>query len=409
HGLRAEHYNGVNLEGAPVSTGVEANAAVAWDNQDRETSSRWSGWITPTQTGEYHFRLASQNGYRVWVDNRLVVDEWGVGDAPALTTGAVTLQANHAYAIKVEGVQRAVRGEQHLVWSTPASNGDDAVAAAQQADVVIFVGGLSARVEGEEMRVQAEGFAGGDRTSLDLPAPQQRLLERVSAVGKPVVFVLMSGSAVSINWADAHVPAIIEAWYPGGQGGAAVASLIAGDYSPAGRLPVTFYKSVDQLPAFTDYSMAHRTYRYFDGEVLYPFGYGLSYTSFSYANARVSNARLRASGTVTVSVDVTNSGAMDGDEVVQLYLTHPGVAGAPIRALTGFQRIHLARGEARTVAFTLRDRALSTVDETGARRITPGQVDVWVGGGQPGARAGLVPASGAATQFRITSRATLPK
>ncbi|MES1201079.1 MAG: glycoside hydrolase family 3 C-terminal domain-containing protein [Pseudomonadota bacterium] len=407
HGLRAEHYSGVDLQGAATSA-VEPNAAVTWDNTDRETSARWTGWITPTQTGAYTFRFASQNGYKVWVNDQLVVDEWGVGDAPALTTGAINLQANHAYSIKVEGFQRAVRGEQRLVWSTPASNGDDAVAAAQQADVVIFVGGLSARVEGEEMRVAAAGFAGGDRTSLDLPAPQQRLLERVAAVGKPTVFVLMSGSAISINWADQHVPAIIETWYPGGQGGAAVASLIAGDYSPSGRLPVTFYKSADQLPAFNDYSMAHRTYRYFDGEVLYPFGYGLSYTNFTYANARVSAPRVRANGQVTVSVDVTNAGGMDGDEVVQLYLTHPGVAGAPIRALDGFQRVHLARGEKKTVTLVLRDRALSTVDPSGVRRIVPGQVNVWVGGGQPGARTGLTQPAGAATSFQLTSAAQLP-
>ncbi|MES1156898.1 MAG: glycoside hydrolase family 3 C-terminal domain-containing protein [Alphaproteobacteria bacterium] len=407
HGLRAEHYDGVNLQGAPT-TAVETNATVAWDNQDRETSTRWTGWITPTESGEFHFRLASQNGYRIWIGDTQVVDEWGVGDAPALTTGAITLQAGHAYPIKVEGVQRAVRGSQRLVWSTPSSNGDDAVAAARAADVVIFVGGLSARVEGEEMRVAAPGFAGGDRTSLDLPAPQENLLERVSAVGKPTVLVLMSGSALSINWADQHVPAIVEAWYPGGQGGAAVASMLAGDFSPAGRLPVTFYKSVDQLPTFTDYSMAHRTYRYFDGEVLYPFGYGLSYTTFSYANARVSRPSVRANGQVVVSVDVTNSGAMDSDEVVELYLTHPGVAGAAIRALNGFQRVHLAHGETKTVQFTLSDRALSIVDPQGVRRIVPGQVSVWVGGGQPTSRAGLAQPAGAATQFRLTSAATLP-
>src|SRR5262249_13765937 len=153
---------------------------------------------------------------------------------------------------------------------------------------------------------------------------------------------------LSINWADAHVPAILEAWYPGGQGGAAVAAMLAGDYSPSGRLPVTFYKSVDQLPAFTDYSMAHRTYRYFDGEVLYPFGYGLSYTAFKYSKPKVSKDSVNADGAVTVSAKVTNAGTMDGDEVVELYLSHPGANGAPIRALAGFQRIHLAKGEEKT-------------------------------------------------------------
>ena len=191
------------------------------------------------------------------------------------------------------------------------------------------------------MKVDADGFAGGDRTKIDLPAPQEKLLEKIHAAGKPVVLVLMNGSALSINWADANLPAILEAWYPGEEGGTAVAGAIAGDFSPAGRLPVTFYKSVDQLPPFEDYSMAKRTYRYFDGEPLYPFGYGLSFTSFAYTNARVDHAKISAKDGAKISVDVTNTGAMAGDEVVQLYLTHPGVAGAPIRALKGFQRVHL--------------------------------------------------------------------
>jgi beta-glucosidase len=407
-GLRAEHFAGVNLEGAPTSTGVEANATQTWENDETQTSTRWTGWITPTQSGEHHFRFASMNGYRVYVNEQLVVDEWGVGDAPALTSGAITLEAGRAYPIRVEGFQRYIRGEQRLMWSTPSSNGDDAVAAASQADLVIYVGGLSARVEGEEMRVSAEGFHGGDRTSIDLPAPQQRLLERLQATGKPIVFVVMSGSALGINWADQNIPAIVEAWYPGAQGGTAIAGLLAGDYSPAGRLPVTFYRSVDQLPGFTDYTMTGRTYRYFNGEALYPFGYGLSYTNFTYANARTNRGSMRASGVVTVSVDVTNAGAMDGDEVVQLYVTHPGVDGAPIRALQGFQRIHLGRGETRTVAFELRDRALSVVNAAGDRRIERGPIDVWIGGGQPGSRAGLARTAGAATRFEVTSSATLP-
>jgi beta-glucosidase len=173
-------------------------------------------------------------------------------------------------------------------------------------------------------------------------------------------------------------------------------------------LPVTFYKSVDQLPAFEDYSMAKRTYRYFDGEPLYPFGYGLSYTTFSYSNAHVDNANVAADGSVTISIDVTNAGAMAGDEVVELYLTHPGVAGAPLRALKGFQRIHLPRGGKKTVSFTIRDRDLSIVDEAGKHRIVPGTVQAWIGGGQPVARAGLPKPPGAETQFTITSAATLP-
>jgi beta-glucosidase len=214
----------------------------------------------------------------------------------------------------------------------------------------------------------------------------------------------MNGSALSVNWADKHVPAIVEAWYPGEAGGEAVAGLLAGDYSPAGRLPVTFYKSADQLPDFEDYSMANRTYRYFKGEVLYPFGHGLSYTSFKYGPARLSAASFRAGGQVIVSVDVTNAGAMDSDEVVQLYVAHPGVGGAPIRALQGFQRVSIRKGQTKTVSFTLRNRGLSVVDAQGNRRVSPGKVDLWVGGGQP-----VKGVAGSAASLTVTGSSVLAK
>jgi beta-glucosidase len=398
-GLKVEHFNGAKVEGVPVSTGTEANARVQW-SADRETSTRWTGTLVAPESGAFSFRFASENGYRVWIGDTLVVDEWGVGDAPSILSGAINLVKGQKYPIRIEAFQRGARGEQHLVWSPPSANGDDAVQAAKQADLVLFVGGLSARIEGEEMKVKAPGFSGGDRTSLDLPAPQQQLLERLDATGKPIVLVLMNGSALAVNWADAHIPAIVEAWYPGGEGGHAVAGLIAGDYSPAGRLPVTFYKSADQLPAFTDYSMKGRTYRYFGGEALYPFGYGLSYTRFAYANARVAKTNTG----LDVSVDVTNSGAREGDEVVQLYVSHPGIEGAPLRALAGFDRIHLKKGERRTMRFTLNDRALSMVDVAGKRRVVAGPVDIWVGGGPPGRQV-----SGARLTANLNDGGVLPE
>jgi beta-glucosidase len=407
-GLRVQHYANPGLQGASTSTEAATNARVEWTG-DRESSARWTGTLTAPETGEYRFRFSSENGYRVWIDNKLVVDEWGVGDAPSILSGSIRLKRGKSYAVRVEGFQRGARGQQQLLWSLPSANGDDAVAAASQADVVIFAGGLSARIEGEEMKVQAKGFAGGDRTSLDLPEPQQKLLERVHATGKPVVLVLMNGSALGVNWADTNIPAIVEAWYPGGEGGHAVAGLLAGDYSPAGRLPVTFYKSADQLPAFDDYSMKGRTYRYFNGEVLYPFGHGLSYTNFTYGNARVSDKTIDADGVVTVSVDVSNAGAMDSDEVVQLYVTHPGQDGAAIRTLQGFERVHIKKGQTRTVRFTLKDRQLSFVDPQGRRRIAAGQTGIWVGGGQPVSRPGLAQAPGAATSFTISGEKLLPR
>jgi beta-glucosidase len=292
--------------------------------------------------------------------------------------------------------------------SAPSQDARQALDAARAADLVILVLGLSANVEGEEMKVDAAGFAGGDRTSIDLPAPQQQLLEHIQALGKPTVLVLMNGSALAINWADTHVGAIIDAWYPGEEGGTALAEALAGDFSPAGRLPVTFYRSADQLPAFDDYSMIGRTYRYFDGEALYPFGYGLSYTTFRYANARADSSEISATQPVTISAEVTNAGAVASDEVVQLYLSRPDVAGAPRRALRGFSRIHLERGQTQTVQFVLRDRDLDVVDADGRHRIVAGNVEIWVGGGQPVARADLAAAAGAQTHFTITSSATLP-
>ncbi|WP_199560088.1 glycoside hydrolase family 3 protein [Sphingomonas psychrotolerans] len=407
-GLKVEFFNGTNLEGAVTETKTVPNARFEWLG-DRETSARWTGTLVAPETGDYGFRFASENGYRVWVGDKLVVDEWGVGDAPSILSGNIPLEKGRKYPLRVEGFQRGQRSNQQLLWSPESAGGEQAIAAAKQADLVVFVGGLSARIEGEEMKVKARGFAGGDRTSLDLPAPQQQLLERVNATGKPLVLVLMNGSALGVNWADAHVPAIVEAWYPGGEGGHAVAGLLAGDFSPAGRLPVTFYKSAGQLPSFSDYRMAGRTYRYFTGEPLYPFGHGLSYTRFRYRAPRLSNARVGADGKVTVSVEISNTGARDGDEVAQLYVSHPGTAGAPVRALERFERVRLKRGETRRVDFELDARALSVVDAEGVRRLVPGRADLWIGGGQPVRRPGLPAAAGVAAQIAVTAGAVLPK
>ena len=240
-------------------------------------------------------------------------------------------------------------------WVVPGDSGlAEAVRAAEQADAVVLCLGLTAQLEGEEMSVETPGFRGGDRTRIDLPDAQQRLLERIVAVGKPTVLVLMSGSAVAVNWAQEHVPAIVEAWYGGQAAGSALADVLFGDYNPGGRLPVTFYKSVNDLPAFDDYRMAGRTYRFFKGSPLYPFGYGLSYTTFAYKNLRTSSARLRAADTLIVRVDVTNTGRRTGDEVAQLYVRHLGSrVERPTGDLRGFRRVTLKPGETHTVAFSL--------------------------------------------------------
>ena len=267
-----------------------------------------------------------------------------------------------------------------LVWAVPGRDyAAEALRAAERAEVVVMVMGLSPGLEGEDMPVYVEGFAGGDRTDIALPATQEALLRQVHATGKPVVLVLMGGSALAVNWAQAHVPAILTAWYPGEEGGAAIVDVLFGDTNPAGRLPVTFYKSVDQLPPFDDYNMAGRTYRYFAGEPLYPFGYGRSYTAFEYSDLRIDPARMEAGGEVNVSLDVTNVGPVAGDEVVQLYIKHQDSAvSRPVKELKGFERISLAPGERRTVTFTLAASQLTYWGGDGWV-LEPGTVEVQAG------------------------------
>jgi beta-glucosidase len=412
-GLHGEYFSNRDLQGAPAFTRIDRSVDFSWGDSGvspqltKNYSVRWTGVLVPPAGGDYFVGFTGRDGYRVWLDNKLLVEDWGI-HASSTRTQKIRLEKHHAYSVKVEYFQSIRISEARLVWTRPDQDGSDAVEAAKNTDLTIFVAGLSARVEGEEMHVNAEGFSGGDRTRIDLPGPQEKLLERIYATGKPVVLVLMNGSALAVNWADQNLPAILEAWYPGEEGGTAVAAALAGDFSPGGRLPVTFYKSTDQLPPFEDYAMAKRTYRYFDGEPLYPFGYGLSYTSFSYSNPQVSPAIATTDGDVSISVDVTNTGATAGDEVAELYLTHPGVAGAALRALTGFRRVHLDPAQKTTVSFTLRSRDLSIVDENGVRRIVPGKVEVWVGGGQQISPTSLVKAPGVQAEFNVTGSAKLP-
>jgi beta-glucosidase len=243
--------------------------------------------------------------------------------------------------------------------------------------------GITSELEGEEKQLDEPGFKGGDRTSLDLPKPEEDLIEAIVETGKPLVMVLTNGSALSVNWAKDHANAILEAWYPGEEGGAAVAETLSGKNNPAGRLPVTFYKGVDELPPFENYAMKGRTYRYFQGTPLYPFGYGLSYTNFAYKGLTISAESVAAGNPLTAEATVTNVGDREGDEVAQLYLTFPGVPGAPLRALRGFQRVHLQPGASQTLRFELKPRDLGMVNEAGEPIIAEGQYSLAISGGQP--------------------------
>lgn len=399
-GLNAEYFADKNLNQKPHTKRVDANATVTWKNHIASGAVRWNGYLKAPETGSYSLRYLADGGYRIWINDKLVIDAWNVDWRPVIASGTVDMVAGQTYNLKIEAFQRGEQGNEQLVWSLPSNPGvESALAAAKNSDAVVFVGGLTAQVEGEEMPVPMPGFSGGDRTDLSLPQAQRELLKKLYATGKPVIVVLMNGSALAVNEEDAQATVVIEAWYAGGQGGDAVARMLAGDFSPAGRLPVTFYRSLDQLPAFNDYSMANRTYRYHKSEVLYPFGYGLSYSQFNYSAIKTSS--INAKGVVTVSVNVTNSGGMDADEVVQLYITRKDIQGSPIRTLAGFQRIHLAKGETEKVTFELNEERLSTVDEKGQRALVPGNVTLWVGGGQPAQRVGLPAAAGNETSFVI--------
>jgi beta-glucosidase len=412
-GLAAVFYSSTDLSGEPVLERVDPQINFDWDGQPpapaiRGTnfSVRWNGELVAPVDGDYVIGGSSDDGFRLFLEGEKIVDDWSVHGERTRTV-TVHLAGGHSYGIVFEYFQANGGSAARLLWAPPRS-ADQVIDIARKADVVVAIVGITPQLEGEEMPTSAAGFLGGDRTSLNLPRVQQDLLESLATAGKPLVVVLTSGSALAVNWAQEHTAAIVEAWYPGEEGGNALAEVLAGDTNPSGRLPVTFYTGVEQLPSFDDYSMAQRTYRYFSGTPLYPFGFGLSYTNFAYSNARVDHQEITADGAVTVSVDVKNSGAMAGDEVVQLYLSHPGVQGAPIRALEGFTRVHLAPGEQKTGSFTLRDRQLSVVDNAGKTRIVPGMVDVWIGGGEPVGVVGQTPPPGAKIQFHITSAAVLP-
>src|SRR5437667_6839927 len=411
-GLNAEYFANINFSAAPVLKRVDASVDFEWNNVSPgpgvpagNYSVRWSGELVAPVDGDYRLGASTDGGYRLYLDGKKIIDDSTPHGTRTMTT-LVHLQAGHAYPIRIEYFHTWWEATARLLW-LPPNLSEEAVNAARKADVIIAVVGITVQFEGEESDSSDPGFFGGDRLDLNLPRPQQELLESLAATGKPLVVVLTNGSALAVNWAQEHAAAILEVWYPGEEGGTAVADVLAGDYNPAGRLPVTFYKSVAQLPPFANYSMVGRTYRYFAETPLYAFGYGLSFTTFSYRNAHVDRKELHSNEPMSVSAEVTNSGAIAGDEVVQLYLAHPGVDGAPIRALAGFQRIHLDAAASKTVDFTLHDRDLSIVDEAGARRVVPGAVDVWIGGGQPIAGPGQPPTKGARTSFEITSGATL--
>jgi len=393
-GVKAEYFNNTELRGPATTVRTDQRIDFNWGRyqptaqlSENSFSVRWTGKLKPTESGKYTLGFTADDGARLYLDGQLIVDAWEKNPTKTVTK-EIALEAGRSYDLRMEYFQNNREAVAKLVWSYPGLADrmiKEAVSAAKEADASVLVLGISAGLEGEEMPVKVEGFRGGDRTDISLPKPQEELLKAVVATGKPVVVVLLTGSALAVNWANDHIPSILTAWYPGGEGGTAIADVLFGNYNPAGRLPVTFYKSVDQLPPFDDYNMQGRTYRYFKGEPLYPFGFGLSYTKFNYNNLRLSEKSINAGQPITVSVDVTNVGKIDGDEVVQLYLTDVAAsAPVPIRTLVGFDRISLRPREKRTVTFTITPRQMSLIDDAGKRVIEPGEFLISIGGSQIG-------------------------
>jgi beta-glucosidase len=380
-GLTLQYFDTPERNGKALLTRVEPVVNLDSSGDAGLKFARWRGWLTPAVSGDYTLGVRGENN-QIYLDDKLIVD--GKQHGASLPGFAdLHLEQGHRYAITVDNAASLSRSVQ-LVWVRKDPQAPTrALEAAKQADVIIAAVGITADLEGEESPLAIPGFKGGDRTSLDLPAEEEKLVESLKATGKPLVVVLVSGSGLGVNWIQANADAILQAWYPGEEGGTAVAETLAGRNNPAGRLPVTFYKGVDALPDFADYSMKNRTYRYFTGPVLYPYGYGLSYSTFKYDNLKLSSPTLAAGKPLEVRVRVANTSTRAGDEVAQLYLQFGGAAGAPARALRGFQRVHLKAGGSQDLRFTLSARQLSHVNDAGQAVVSAGTYQVSVGGGQP--------------------------
>jgi beta-glucosidase len=410
-GLKAEYFRGKELAGPPVLTRIDARVAFRWDRGaptdtllaqgelTQETalgvddySIRWTGKLLPPASGKYELVVGANDGFRLFIDGKLVTDGWQPNPRVTSKSAFIDLEGGKSYDIKLEYFEADRDAEVRLAWRLPGAKPpfEEALDAARASDVVVFVGGLTGDVEGEEMRVSYPGFAGGDRTDLRLPASQQKLLEALQATGKPVILVLTAGSAIAVDWEQAKLPAILMAWYPGQRGGNAVADVLFGAANPGGRLPVTFYKAGEKLPAFDDYSMKNRTYRYFEGQPLYPFGHGLSYTKFAYTGLKLDKNSVAADGTVRATVTVKNVGKRAGDEIVQLYLKplDPKRTRAH-QDLRGIERLTLAPGESRQVSFQVKpDRDLTIYDDVKkAYAVDPGNFEVQIGASSADIRA----------------------
>jgi beta-glucosidase len=417
-GLKAEYSESMSRPGmgAPppvLATRTETNVNLTGDNLPPEVAGKksvgvhWTGFVTAPDSGDYLVGVRGRGFGMLSIDDKPVAMLFSAARVDA-SVGRVHLEKGQKAALSLNlGTMGSTGGtpQAQLIWAkVNNAPSPEAIAAAKNADVVIAVVGITSALEGEDMPVSEPGFLGGDRTSIDLPEPEEALVKVVAATGKPLAVVLINGSALAVNWINEHANAVLEAWYPGEEGGAAVAETLSGKNNPAGRLPVTFYTGVSQLPNFEDYGMAGRTYRYFKGKPLYPFGYGLSYTTFKYSDLSIPTQAVVAGQPVGADVTVTNTGKVAGDEVIEVYLKFPDVKGAPLIALRGFQRIHLEAGASQKVHFELKDRDLGMVTEAGNPMIAAGEYTISIGGGQPDTGAACVSGN-----FHIETPIALPE
>lgn len=389
-GIKAEYYNAIardEFAGKPMLTRTEDSiTSRAAEFKQVATDHRvvWTGYLVAPETGLYRLALTGVKGAISLNGKPVVTAADYSGWAEPLKLTQVSMIKDERYAIRLQG-QSGIPAAPAIFWKRVTDNLDrDLAAGAKDADVIVAVVGLTSDLEGEEMPVKVEGFEGGDKTTLDLPADQRAFLEKAKAFGKPLVVIAMNGSAIDLSWAKDNASAILEAWYPGQSGGRAVGNVLSGKADPGGRLPLTFYKSVNDLPPFAEYGMDGRTYRYFRGTPVYPFGYGLSYTRFTYATPVIEPIDGAVENGIKVRTRITNSGQRTGDDVAQLYITPPTFDGAPRIALRGFHRVSLKPGESRSIAFTLSPRDLSFVTMAGDRGLIPGKYQLSIGSGQPG-------------------------
>lgn len=387
-GFACEYFNNMNFEGEPVYKGIAkelryttgGNTQFAPNVNLTQFTARFHGTFEAPETGEVEFKISGNDAFRLFIGEEKVGEVWE-NEYGAERTYTLNAEAGKKYPVKVEYMQRLGSAELNLlIGKRTAVDYKGTADKVKEADVIIFAGGISPRLEGEEMPVYVEGFKKGDRTNIELPKVQKEMIKALKATGKPIVYVVCTGSALALNWEEANIDAILNAWYGGQEGGTAVADILFGDYNPSGRLPITFYKSVDQLPDFQDYNMQGRTYRYMTQEPLYPFGYGLSYTTFDFRNAKLSQNKIAKDQSVTLSLDIANTGQTDGDEVAQVYIKNPNDPKGPLKALKAFKRVNVKAGSTQQVSIELEPKAFQSFnDQTQTMEVRPGKYKVLYG------------------------------